>query len=71
MFIKIPAFSFTFPVLTAAVYYFGYQRKELDEMLSGFKRNPFVEAEIESDRLHSFALSFYRESQISSFIDNK
>ena len=65
--LKLPAFSFTFPVMTIAVFYFAHQRKQLDEMLSGFKRNPFVEAEIDSDRLQSFAMSFYRESQISSF----
>lgn len=69
--LKIPAFSFTFPALTFVVFYFAYQRKELDEMLSGFKRNPFVEAEIESDRLNNFAMSFYRESHISSFIESK
>ena len=69
--LKLPAFSFTFPVMTIAVFYFAYQRKQLDEMLSGFKRNPFVEAEIDSDRLQSFAMSYYRESQISSFVESK
>ena len=69
--LKIPAFSITFPVMTIAVFYFAYQRNQLDEMLSGFKKNPFVEAEIDSDRLQSFALSFYRESQVSSFVESK
>ena len=69
--LKLPAFSFTFPVMTIAVFYFAYKRKQLDEMLMGFKSNPFVENEIESERLHSFALSYYRESQISSFVTSK
>lgn len=69
--LKLPAFSFTFPVMTISVFYFAYQRNQLDEMLSGFKKNPFVEAEIDSDRLQSFALSFYRESQVSSFVESK
>ena len=69
--LKLPAFSFTFPVMTIAVFYFAKQRRQLDEMLSGFKRNPFVEAEIDSERLQSFAMSFYRESQFSSFVDSK
>ena len=69
--LKLPAFSFTFPVMTIAVFYFAYQRNQLDEMLSGFKKNPFVEAEIDSERLQSFALSFYRESQVSSFVESK
>ena len=69
--LKLPAFSFTFPVMTIAVFYFAYQRKQLDEMLSGFKRNPFVEDEIDSDRLQSFAMSYYRESHISSFVESK
>lgn len=69
--LKLPAFSFTFPVMTILVFYFAHQRKQLDEMLSGFKRNPFIEAEIDSERLQSFALSFYRESQISSFVTSK
>ncbi len=69
--LKIPAFSIIFPILTFVVFYFGYQKKQLDEMLSGFKRNPFVETEIESERLHAFAMSFYRESQISSFVESK
>lgn len=34
-------------------------------------KNPFVEAEIDSERLQSFALSFYRESQVSSFVESK
>ena len=58
-------------VLTFVVFYFAYQRKQLDEMLTGFQRNPFVEAEIESERLNSFAMSFYRESQQSSFVESK
>ena len=57
--------------MTILVFYFAHQRKQLDEMLSGFKRNPFIEAEIDSERLQSFALSFYRESQISSFVTSK
>ena len=69
--LKLPAFSFTFPVMTICVFYFAKQRNQLDEMLSGFKRNPFVEAEIDSERLQDFALSFYRESQISSFAESK
>lgn len=36
--LKLPAFSFTFPVMTIAVFYFAYQRNQLDEMLSGFKK---------------------------------
>ena len=70
-YLKIPAFSFTFPVMTIFVFYFAKQRKQLDEMLSGFKRNPFVETEIDSQRLQSFALSFYRDSHISSFPESK
>ena len=69
--LKLPAFSFSFPVMTICVFYFAKQRNQLDEMLSGFKRNPFVEAEIDSERLQDFAMSFYRESQISSFRDSK
>ncbi len=69
--LKLPAFSFTFPVMTIVVFYFAHQRKQLDEMLSGFVRNPFLETEIESERLQDFAISFYRESQISSFVTSK
>ena len=65
--LKIPAFSFFFPCLTIIVFYFAYQRKQLEEMLSGFKKNPYVEYEIGSTRLESFAQSYYRTSQISSF----
>ncbi|MBR3090958.1 MAG: hypothetical protein IKH10_03070 [Bacteroidetes bacterium] len=65
--LKIPAFSFIFPCLTFIVFYFAYQRKQLEEMLNGFQRNPFVEYEIGSTKLESFAQSYYRNSQISSF----
>jgi len=64
---KIPAFIFIFPCLTISVFYFAYQRKQLEEMLLGFSRNPFVESEIGSKRLESFAQSYIRHSQISSF----
>ena len=67
--LKIPAFSFIFPCLTITVFYFAYQRKQLEEMLSGFKRNPYVEYEIESERLQSLAQSYYRNSQDSSFYE--
>ena len=65
--LKIPAFSFIFPCLTIIIFYFAYQRKHLEEMLNGFQRNPFVEYEIGSTKLESFAQSYYRNSQISSF----
>ena len=65
--LKIPAFSFIFPCLTIIIFYFAYQRKQLEEMLNGFQRNPFVEYEIGSTKLESFAQSYYRNSQISSF----
>ena len=65
--LKIPAFSFIFPCLTIIILYFAYQRKQLEEMLNGFQRNPFVEYEIGSTKLESFAQSYYRNSQISSF----
>ena len=65
--LKIPAFSFIFPSLTIAVFYFSYQRKQLEELLSGFQNNPFFEYEIESKKLDSFAQSYYRNSQISSY----
>ena len=65
--LKIPAFSFFFPCLTILVFYFSYQRKQLEEMLSGFKKNPYVEYEIESARLNSFAQSYCRTSEVSSF----
>jgi len=65
--LKIPAFSFIFPCLTFIIFYFAYQRKQLEEMLNGFQRNPFVEYEIGSTKLESFAQSYYRNSQISSF----
>lgn len=70
--LKVPAFSFTFPVMTLAVYYIANNRKQWDEMITGFKRNPFIESEIDSQRLQSFALSFYRDSrQSSEFVDSK
>ena len=65
--LKIPAFSFIFPCLTITVFYFAYQRKQLEEMLMGFQRNPFREFEIGSTRLQSFAQSYYRNSQYSSY----
>ena len=65
--LKIPAFSFFFPCLTITVFYFAYQRKQLEEMLTGFKRNPYVEYEVASARLESFAQSYVRNSQTSSY----
>ena len=65
--LKIPAFCFIFPCLTITVFYFAYQRRQLDEMLIGFVTNPYVEYEIGSTRLESFAQSYYRNSQISSY----
>ena len=64
--LKLPAFSFTFPVMTLIVYYLANNRKQWEEMIGGFKRNPFIESEIDSQRLQSFALSYYRDSQQSS-----
>ena len=68
-YLKIPAFSIIFPCLTISVFYFAYQRKQLEEMLAGFKRNPFVELEIGSDRLQSLANSYVRYTQDSSFYE--
>ena len=64
--LKIPAFTFTFLVMTLTVYYLANKRKQWEEMLEGFSRNPFIESEIDSQRLQSFALSYYRDSQQSS-----
>ena len=71
--LKIPAFTFTFLVLTLTVYYLANKRKQWEEMLEGFSRNPFIEAEIDSQRLQSFALSYYRNSsqQSSEFLGSK
>ena len=71
--LKLPAFSFTFPVMTLIVYYLANKRKQWEEMLEGFSRNPFIEAEIDSQRLQSFALSYYRNSsqQSSEFLGSK
>ena len=66
-YLKIPAFSIIFPCLTISVFYFSYQKKQLEELLAGFKKNPFVECEIGSTRLESFAQSYFRTSQVSSF----
>ena len=63
--LKIPAFSFFFPCFTITSFYFAYQKKHLEEMLSGFNNSD--EFEIESTKLRDFAQSFYRNSQISSF----
>ena len=68
-YLKIPAFSIIFPCLTISVFYFAYQRKQLEEMLAGFKRNPFVELEIGSMRLQSLANSYVRYTQDSSFYE--
>ena len=70
--LKIPAFSFTFPVLTSFVFYFAHKRNQLEEMLSGFSKNIFYEKEIESEKLNNFAMSFLRDnSQVSSFVESK
>ena len=66
-YLKIPAFAFFFPCLTIAVFYFSLEQQRLADLLSGFKDNPYRENEIGSKTLDSFAQSYMRASNISSF----
>lgn len=66
-YLKMPAFAFFFPCLTIAVFYFALEQQRLADLLSGFKDNPYRENEIGSKTLDSFAQSYMRASNISSF----